>query len=215
MTFRRWTAIALTIVGVMCVTGVTGTGCVSPFYGTARIEKGLRAEVGASVMTYIGAPVEYNEPSVGIAGDIALSYGFNPYLQIGTRLGLCYGQSGFLITEADNETRVNPWDFYPDVALHLQTAISCKKLTPALRIDGSLSHGLSTALLMGFGNPEKLTLGLRGNAFGTPYPYGFDVFLVVRPVSRLSFFAGLVPYIPIEDGKPWPIATLGIGYSIK
>ncbi|MBD3286383.1 hypothetical protein GF359_07500 [candidate division WOR-3 bacterium] len=192
----------------------TGLGCVSPFYGTARIQEGFHAEAGVSAMTYIGAPVEYNEPSMAVLGNDALNYGFNPKLQIGTRLGLGYGQSGRLVLSSDEE-QVNPWEYYPDVAVNIQTALDSKTVTPGLRIEGSVSQGLSAAMLLGLGNREWLTLGLRGNLHLSGIYSGFDCFFIVRPIPDLSLFAGINPLKSIPTEEFWPVATLGVGYKIK
>lgn len=201
----KWLALT---VGIVCVTGVTG-GCVSPFYGTARIEKGFHTEAGICAMSYIGAFGEYSTPSVGGMANLALFYGFNPYVQLGSTLGLGYGQTGFIVHDTAGNPH-NPWEIFGDATLNVQAAIASESTTVALRVEGSTSRVVTASLLLGLGKPEKVTLGIRGFIVGR----GIDIMTIVRPLPKLSLFLGVDPVGFFMD-PPWPVATLDIGYKIK
>lgn len=83
MKIAKWIALVL-VAG--CV-----TGCVSPFYGTARIEKGWHTDVGLGPTSYIAGFGEPNSHFFGFRGDVEVCYGFNQYLQANARLGLGLG----------------------------------------------------------------------------------------------------------------------------
>lgn len=178
--------------------------CVTPFYGTARVEKGFHMDAGVSAMSYIGAYGEWNAPSVGGVASIAPSYGFNPYLQLGGRLGLGYGQTGFIVHDTAGNPH-NPWGFFPDIALNLQAALPTKSITPALRIEGTLPRILSATFLLGIGEKERITLGVRGGLTG------FDILAILRPLPKLGLFIGVNPFFLLNT--PRPVASLGIGYK--
>jgi hypothetical protein len=200
--------ISVCVTGVVCV-----TGCVSPFYGTARIEKGLNVDIGVTGMTYIGAYGEWMAPSVGVMGNLSVRYGFNPYLQFGARFGAGYGQTGFLAVD-DSGNFHNPWEFGADAAINVQTSLPRKNVTPGLILEYSSVHGFSAALLAGWGKPERFTLGLRGSFWGSYAPAGFDLLAIVRPLPRLSLFIGLDPLATFLSGDGfWPVSTLGLGYT--
>lgn len=193
-----------------CVTGVTGvTGCVAPFYGTARIEEGLHVETGVCAMSYIGAFGEWSAPSIGGMANVALFYGFNPYVQLGSRLSLGYGQTGFIVHDTAGNPH-NPWEIFGDATLNVQAAIPGESTTLALRLEGSASRAVTASLLLGLGKTEKVTLGIRGFIVGR----GIDIMTIVRPLPKLSLFIGVDPVGFFMD-TPWPVATLGIGCKLK
>lgn len=56
------------------------TSCVSPFYGTARIEPGFHMDAGLAATSFDFATWEGEEWCAGLRGDVELRYGFNEYL---------------------------------------------------------------------------------------------------------------------------------------
>lgn len=200
--------------GVILV-GVLGVSCVSPFYGTARIEEGWHMDAGVAATTFIGGPVgESPAYYTGARGDFELRYGFNKYLQAHGRIGLGLGYN-FL---HGNQPFTPGWDFSPlfDGALGIQTSIPFKYFTPALRLE---FHGplVSPILLFGIGKEERVTVGtdftdLFYNLFGQAWPVEWNGFLKVQLSSQWAIFAGGGFQ---EVFTPYPVLTLGLGYKIK
>ncbi len=193
------------IVILPCVMFLMLASCVSPFYGTARIEKGFHMEAGACAMSYIGAFSEWNTPSLGGAASTAFFYGFNPYLGVGGRLGLGYGQTGFIVHDTAGNPH-NPWEFFPDIALNLQAALPTQSITPALRIEGAPPRIFSASFLLGIGEKERITLGVRAGLTG------LDILAIVRPLPKLGLFIGADPFFLLNT--PRPVVSLGIGYKL-
>jgi hypothetical protein len=197
MKSSKWIAIGLVI--VVCV---TGTGCVSPFYGTARIEKGFHADAGVAGTTYVGMGIEDYAIHTGGRGDLFARYGFNEYLQVNGRIG--FGLGKYL----GSDTIINDIPFFLDGGIGIQGAFPIGWFTPALRAELSYPWS-SIGLILGFGKREIVTLGSR-----LIYPGFLDAFVVLHPFQRWSFFAGIGPVPPFDyDSKL--IGTLGIGYKIR
>ncbi|NLI98279.1 hypothetical protein GX441_06425 [bacterium] len=194
--------IALALLSLCIILGVTG--CVSPFYGTARIEKGFHMDAGLAATSFLqpGDPPSY---CVGGRVDCEARYGFNEYLGLNGRAGLCYGKevpfdsSGF--GAAGN------------VAIGVQGALPLKFITPALRIE--LTHytypTIAPTLLLGIGQREFITLGARASIESIIMFDGIDVFLTVHPTSNWSVFGG----VHFTSYQEEPLAAIGVGYKLK
>lgn len=193
-------ALSVILLVILCI-----TGCVSPFYGTARIEEGFHVKSGIAGITYIGGVGEWNAYHIGGRGDVQLTYGFNRYLQIDGRLGFGGGYN------LDPYPASRLYSFFPEAALGVQGALPVKVFAPALRVE--LSYPMSSiGLLLGFGEKELVTLGGRAHFGEFVELYTGDVFIGIHPLSRWSFFAG-ANLSTIFEGRI--AATLGVGYKIK
>jgi len=215
MKTARWVALSLMIISMAGV-----TGCVSPFYGTAKIEKGWHADVGVAINTHLMPSIDswMYYPSYGVRGDIEVRYGINKYLGL-------HGRGSFGLM----------WMFpqlFLDGAFGFQAALPMHSITPALRTEISYYGGgltISPALLLGIGKDEKVTLGGRIHFYGNsydrknPHPeYGIriedtpiDLFVGIH-VKRYTFFAGAQAFFTSTPYREfWPIATLGVGYKLK
>lgn len=203
--------------GFVLMAGMLALSCVSPFYGTARIEKGWHMDAGVAAATFIGGPIG-ESPSyyTGLRGDYELRYGFNKYLQVHGRIGLGLGYD-FLYGK---EPYMPGWDFSPlfDGALGIQTSIPFTHFVPAIRLD---FHGplVSPILLLGIGKEEQVTVGtdftnLFYNLFGQAWLVGWNGFLKVQLSSRWAIFAGGGIPDP-EFSFPYPLLTLGLGCNLK
>jgi len=182
------------------------TGCVSPFYSTAKIERGLTVNAGLSLAAYhvpITAGPSY---SIGVRGDAAAGYGFSSYLRLNARASLGLGTqfSGM------------HYPFFADGAVGAQTAASLGAITPALHVELSGYLGeitLSPALLLGIGRKEYLTFGARMHAHDFWHgwdPVAVDAFACVHLSPRWSIFAGVeIFYLTYA-----PAVTLGAGYNV-
>lgn len=203
---------------VITIAALTSFSCVSPFYGTARIEKGFHADAGLAGMRYL-VPNPYswgfwNVPGGQIASE--LRYGINEYIGFHTRASVGAGL-GFPI-------------FFSDVALGAQASLPTNLITPAFRAEMSLYGGgvtFSPAILLGIGKKEFLTFGARvyifGNAADEPHPE-YGAFLEDTPVDsfivghvwRFNIFVGSQAIFPSLLEHYWPpISTLGVGFKLK
>lgn len=198
---------------------VTLTSCVSPFYGTARIEKGFHAEIGVATHSFLFPwldAMQYGYRS-GMRSDVELRYGFNRYLGLHARaaLGVFYN---------------DPLPFL-DAGVGIQTALPLKWVTPALRSEVSLYGGcvtLSPTLLVGIGREEKVTLGGCVHLFGNSSEANWDdyhkaledtptdFFVGIHAFPRWTLFVGtqLFYHSYIYPGKK-PLYTIGVGYKLK
>jgi hypothetical protein len=207
MTFRRWTAIALTIVGVACVLCVTGTGCVSPFYGTAKIQKGLNISGGVGVNQFEMGSFIYSYLSTGPRADLEVGYAFNNVVKPYIRGGLGFGWRTEEPTGEDGgfPDRI---EWLGDAAVGIQVAYPNRPLTPAIRLEVGTCL-VSADMMVGIGNTEWLTLGMRVNVEPSFTPY-----LTIHPVRRLSIFVSPGTISSNQSGFV-PYYSFGIGYSIK
>lgn len=190
--------------------GVLGVSCVSPFYGTAKIEPGWNGEVGVAATSFLTDPFEYSY--VGGRADLELRYGFSRYLQVNGRLGAGAGY------RPPSNVPGNPpvsGGIQPlvDGALGVQAACPLNEVTPAVCLE--VGRFLSVIPLLGLGKKELLTLGIR---LGFGFESGFlplGTFLTIHPCSRFSIFAGaqlgsLFNYMPAMGIPPF---TAGIAYK--
>jgi hypothetical protein len=186
------------------------TGCVSPSYGTARIEKGFHADAGVAVTSFSSPAGDWNY-CIGLRGDCEIDYGFNKYFKVGGRVG---GGGGFSIPIPGREEPTTSWSGpFPLIegTLAVQGSYPFKQVTPALRIEAGSNFSIMP--LVGFGDPEWLTLGCRIWFLYNAEVFVPDFFMTVRPSSRLSIFAGVNAVSIFSESLP--IATLGIGYKLK
>jgi hypothetical protein len=192
------------------VVGMGLLSCVSPFYGTARIEPGWNVEVGVAATSFLTNIFEYSY--IGGRADLELRYGFSRYLQVNGRLGAGAGY------RPPSNVPGNPpvsGGIQPlvDGALGVQAAYPLNEVTPAVRLE--VGKFLSVIPLLGLGKKELLTLGVR---LGFGFEGGFlplGTFLTIHPCSRFSIFAGaqlgsLFNYMPAMGIPPF---TAGIAYK--
>lgn len=184
--------------------------CVSPFYGTARVEKGWDMDAGLAACTFANTlgTLHY---LAGMRGDCEIRYGFNKYLQSSGRIG--FG-GGYEILDDSQEPERN--DLFPllDGAIGVQGAYPLKAMTPALRVEAG--SGVSVMPLVGFGEGEWLTVGSRIWVSYAMEDVMTDVFISAHPLPRLSVFAGvsMLPFfVPTEWKWNRPLASVGIGYK--
>ncbi|MBD3285943.1 hypothetical protein GF359_05635 [candidate division WOR-3 bacterium] len=208
--------------------GLVSVGCVSPYYGTAQVEKGWHVDLGLAAVSYMNdgelSGIYYlgTPPSTpqfyGVRGDAEVRYGFNEYIQCHGRMGLGYGTFGKIHTYEYTPVGDN---FLVDVAAGPQFALPMPfekggQISPALRIEACYGYGDFFALptlLVGVGDPEFLTLGAR--FYVHPWVPG-DAFVGVH-IGRFNILAGMnLATIVHPDYHRVPlIGTIGIGYSIK
>lgn len=203
---------SLVTVGVL-LGGAFGLSCVSPFYGTARIEPGWHLDAGVAATTFTGGAVGENPGYYfGGRGDIELSYGFSDRFNIHGRAGLGLGAYPF-----PSQQEPGPWPISPliDPSIGFQAAFPLGYVTPALRVDFP-GTPVPVKILMGIGKPERVTLGVDLS--------GLFLYGITRPKLGISGFAG------IHFNRNWslfagggiprvffdlPLFTLGVGYKIK
>lgn len=196
MRFVRWIKIIMCVTGVVCVTSVTG--CVSPFYGTARIEPGWQTSYGVALYSSVYF--------LGLREDVHVSYGFNPYLK--AYLEAALGTA------------------FPDLAdgrIGVQAALPAGWVTPAMRLELSVYNtiSLSPSFLLGIGRKEFLTLAIRTHIypqiFNKEDPQSeFPIILTcgIHPMPQLTIFAGADigtlgrAYYGFD-----PLFSLGVGYN--
>lgn len=199
---------SLFIVGI-CMS-LAALSCVSPFYGTARIEKGLHMDAGLAGASYIaiGDPPSY---CVGGRADFEARYGLSEYLGLTGHAGLGYGKvSG---NEPGSPSGAPPWT--GTLSIGVQTAYPLKYITPAARLEITYLTlpTICPTLLLGIGRNEFLTLGGRAYLVEFWLPYIVDVFLGIHPVKCISIFGGVG--IGGFRNPELPIMTLGVAYKIK
>jgi len=203
----RWIA---SIMIIMCVTGVTG--CVSPFYGTAKIEPGLHFDVGLAGMTYgynYSSYTDYYYPFAGSRADFEVRYGISDYLGVSARFGAGLGTEFYIYSEP-----------FIDGALGVQLVVPVEgPVTPALRTEFSgylIEPTLSPAILLGIGREEeKITLGTRLHLRRGPEDLnvgGLDAFVGIHLSPQWTIFAG-AEVSSFFSSHP-TFFTLGVGYGI-
>lgn len=209
-------AFILNVVCIWCVIACV-TGCVSPFYGTARIEKGFHMDAGLGVSRFITNDAEWILDCIGPRADVELRYGFSKYLGVNSRIGI-----GFGVTDVEDYLPIDEGPYLlADGAFGVQFTYPFEKNAPALRLELSYQPNIqalriSPVIFWGCGNPEWLTLGVRPTLFTGAEGLTVDAFTTFHPWQRWSIFAGLdVTSIFNDLGDGYPMATLGIGYKLK
>jgi len=199
---------------VLAIGGVV-ISCVSPFYGTAKIEPGFHADVGVGVSRFVTNDSEWILDCVGPRLDTELRWGFNRFVQVSSRMGI-----GFGYTKVEDYLPINEGPYIlAHGALGVQAAYPLRRNTPALRLELSYQPNLeavkiSPVLLWGFGNPEWLTLGVNPTFFNGVEYLTVEVFAALHPWKRWTFFAGLDVTAIFSDIDGYPIATIGAGYTL-
>jgi len=192
---------------------------VSPFYGTARIDKGFHCYAGMAATSFIApsGPSYHYTNCVGARADVSLQYGFCKYLQAKAQIAAAYGWSLREEEEAPGERPADPGGIPHglfDGSIELQGAWPFKSFTPAIILGVTpyllFSPTFTATALTGIGNPEIVTLGAR-----YIYPYWIDGIVDVHPHPRWSVFAGYRFFLPPSETHEMPVATAGIGYKIK
>ncbi|TKJ40527.1 hypothetical protein CEE36_09560 [candidate division TA06 bacterium B3_TA06] len=199
--------IHLITLSLILIGGIWMTSCVSPYYGTARIEPGLNLNAGAALSTFVVVPIcGVSTEEFGVRGDVELGYGIgqylSPYIRLGGGVSL---DAGFL-----------------DPGVGLQLSLPVEYITPALLAEINLHMGeptFSPAFLLGIGRAEKVTLGIRTqlavvNPGDQPYS-SMEIFVNTHLSSPWSIFVGLeaTSVIGAFQGEAFPLTTLGVGYS--
>lgn len=184
------------------------TGCVSPFYGATRIEPGWDLNAGLALTSFSSPAYDWNY-CIGLRGDCEIGYGFNKYFKAGGRVG---GGGGFSIPGGEEPPTSYSGPFpLIEGALAVQGSYPFKQVTPALRIEAGSNFSIMP--LVGFGYPEWLTLGCRIWFLYTAEVLVPDFFVTVRPLPRLSIFAGVNAVSILTESLP--IASIGFGYKLK
>jgi len=204
---------------VLILSAVCFSGCVSPFYGTARIEEGLHVESGLSGTSFMTFNPERSGYYIGGRGDVAFRYGFSKNFQAYIRTGLGFGIDPINDTLIPATYRPSPTGFLFDAGLGLQGAIPFEYITPGLQLEIGANGMVSATALFGAGIKEWLTLGADltwiplylFNAGTLHIPNGFITFHL-SPKMSISTAIG----IP-NDEYPYsyPLLNFGIGYKIK
>jgi len=185
------------------------TNCVSPYYGTARIEPGWNINTGAGLHSTV-VPVLDAGPmyGVGLRCDGEIGYGVNRYIKPYVRGGLGLNSASL---------------YFGDIGIGLQTAVSVGPVTPAFKIEVNSTGArpsLAPAFLLGFGKREVLTLGVRPQLVGfNPEMYEpfVDVLMTVHISPRLSIFAGaeVTSFVEFFDQRDIiPFFSIGAGYKV-
>jgi hypothetical protein len=201
---RKSTLILTLIFGMSLI-----ISCVAPYYGTARIEPGADINAGIAYTTGITA---WPSSVQGIRADIYAGQGLNRYLKPYVRASVGVGYETYY-----PETFRDEDGFLPifDAGVGLHCALDLKYITPAIVIELSPYMGVSvsTALLMGIGNREIVTLGVRPHftVGGFTEQDPIDVFASIHPFGKWSFFAG-TEITTLSDYGPW--FTVGLGYRL-
>lgn len=184
-------------------------GCVSPFYGTARIEKGWHMDAGVAATSFVVPSLSSYWPNhycIGGRGDFTLQYGFNKYFELSGHAGLGLG-----ISIPDSVP--SHLEALGEGTIAIQAALPVKYLTPALSLGFSYPSGPQCSVLLGIGQDEKVTLGGRLHFFVEDV-VGLvpcvNIFAGVHLKSRWIVFGGYEIFPPIP-----PVATLGVGFKIK
>lgn len=214
MKYAKKTALGLASLGVILSVAAGVTGCVSPLFEKASIEPGLKFDAGVSATSYAQQLADYGFYAVGLRGDVIARYAWNHKIELSAQFG--FGAGCFS----------DIYDGQPllvDGGLGLKFAFPCKTITPALKIEIE-PYGPEVAVAPAFllGIPgrkqsEAVTLGLRTDLLRGFIPYGLDVFGIIHGKKGFSIFAGLdmLPLIFYEQIQYPPVATIGIGYTIK
>jgi|GEM_PF-6177956 len=198
---------------VVMLAGLVSVGCVSPVYEKASIEPGFKLDAGIAAMSYANQLADYQFYGLGLRGDMIARYSKKDRFEFSAQLGFGGGNSIY-----DSETLL-----LVDGGLGFKYAFCGKRVKPAIKVvlGGYTSlPAVSTAFLLGIAGKQQMeavTLGLRTNLVRGIVPFSLDVFGILHTRKRFSVFAGLDlgPLILHEGiGFP-PIATIGVGYTIK
>ncbi len=216
---KRFFLLALIIALSLCT-----VGCVAPYYGTARIEPGWDFNAGVSYATGPDQITETDHVHWGIRLDGYAGYGFNPYVKPYLRCAFgIYHVVSYPFPGDVDDTISRYFDPGVDIGAGVQAALPLGFVTPALNVEVS-PYGVcevSTALLVGLGKREILTLGVRPHFTPASFDYGYlpiDVFCSVHPIKGLSLFAGVEVGSRLEHGfwdAPWFTIGAGYGFNIK
>lgn len=213
------------LLATIIVLGLGTAGCVAPYYGTARIEPGWDFNAGIAYSKGGFTFWPYSSTPRGIRLDGYAGYGFNPYVKpyLRSSIGSYYSVSYPFPTEENGDTTTG-YDRCGDIGAGVQAALPLGFVTPALNVEVSpfLFGEVSTALLLGLGKREILTLGVRPHFVLAAIGDGFiptDVFVSVHPFKGLSLFAGAIvnglgDRIRNDDWDDWWF-TIGAGYGFN
>ncbi len=182
-------------------------GCVSPYYGTARIEPGWEYTMGTAFHTLRVPTITGPRYCMGLMQDIGISYGFNRYSKI-------FFNAGFGPALPEGKILIGR-------AVGVQAAAPLGSVTPALRIEYTgygLEPSISPGLLLGIGRREWLTLNVRTQI--NPHDLaGQDSLPIITGVGfhitpALTLWAGgeLKTLWIDEYDCFYPIMSAGLGY---
>lgn len=182
-------------------------GCVSPYYGTARIEPGWEYSMGTAFHTLRVPTITGPRYCMGLMQDIGISYGFNRYFKI-------FFNAGFGTALPEGKILIGR-------AVGVQAAAPLGSVTPALRIEYTgygLEPSISPGLLLGIGRREWLTLNVRTQI--NPHDLaGQDSLPIITGVGfhitpALTLWAGgeLKTLWIDEYDCFYPIMSAGLGY---
>ncbi|MBA7603655.1 hypothetical protein ES703_10770 [subsurface metagenome] len=200
--------IHLITLSLILIGGIWMTRCVSPYYGTARIESGWQLDVGLGLHSTV-VPLFDADPmyGIGIRCDGEIGYGLDKYVKPYARAAL------------DLNTA---YIGYADIGLGLQVALPVWIFTPAVKLEINstwIQPTFSPVVLLGIGKSEWVTLGAKTYFFpfaDSNYPEFLDVFATAHISPRWSIFAGaeINSFIDtFEDDNGYPFFTVGAGYK--
>lgn len=193
---------------------VTLTSCVSPFYGTAKIEPGFHVNAGVGVGQFVEGSYEATSRYIGPRADVEVGYAFSHFFKAHIRAGVARGWRSEEYVEGDSPPPRLKATLL-DGAIGIQVSSPHHYPTPALRLEVGLG-GVSSDLMFGIGEAEWLTLGTRvyfHSADVTSSPFSVAPFVGIHPLRRLSIFATPGALTPYEGYTPF--FTVGIGYKLK
>lgn len=193
---------------VTLLLGSLTISCVSPYYGTARIEPGWQYSMGTAFHTLRIPNTPGPRYCMGLMQDLHISYGFNRYVKINLN-------AGFGTALPDGEILIGR-------GVGVQAAVPLGPVTPALRLEYTgygVKPSVSPGLLFGIGRREWLTLNVRTHinpnalALQDSLPVIIGAGFHITP--ELTLWAGgeLKTLWIDEYGCFYPIMSAGLGYK--
>ncbi|MBN2378524.1 hypothetical protein JXM67_01815 [candidate division WOR-3 bacterium] len=204
----------ITIAIIVAMASVTG--CVSPFYGTARIDPGWHMDAGVAATSFIGGAIgEGGGSYIGGRGDLEVRYGLNKYWQINGRVGFGWGAAWWV----DEMDPIPAWGTSPtlDAGIGLQAALPLGPVTPAIRVELGPWVLISNFLFSVGQSREWLTLGCRVYVLSEEMgkiSFPISGFIGVHPTSRLTIFVGPGVKSSASEGYA-PLFSVGLGYKVE
>ena len=183
--------------------------CVSPYYGTARIETGWAINAGAGLHSTV-VPVLDAGPiyGLGLRSDVEIGYGFEKYFKPYVRGALGLNTASL---------------YFGDIGVGFQGALPVGPITPAVKIEVNTTSARPTfapAFLLGIGRKEVVTLGIRPQFVGfnpDEYEPFLDVLTTVHISPKLSIYIGaeVTSFIEyFDENDDIPFFSLGVGYKL-
>lgn len=119
---------------------VTLTSCVSPFYGTAKIEPGFHVNAGVGVGQFVEGSYEATSRYIGPRADVEVGYAFSHFFKAHIRAGVARGWRSEEYVEGDSPPPRLKATLL-DGAIGIQVSSPHHYPTPALRLEVGLGGG--------------------------------------------------------------------------